>query len=231
MIRKERKGDDLKLALLEEVRKRKDILFSKFDNEVENNTKIRAWEEVLEKAKSLNIVSADRDYRFVRDKVFSVWKSRTMEKKDNAKKTGTGGGKKAILSALDHAILDIVGKDSPVVEGLAVGEVGTGTDNNLNPESELELHTAQSSISLMFPALPGPSGATTVEKTSAPPHSKKRKISAEEKDEVLIAKWKAQTELLVQQAYNVKLQNWRLERELGIERSTLTKDLMEDFDF
>lgn len=39
-------------------------------------------------------------------------------KVDNARKTGSGGGKTAILTELDNLVLDIIGKESPCILGL-----------------------------------------------------------------------------------------------------------------
>ncbi len=42
------------------------------------------------------------------------------------------------------------------------------------------------------------------------------------RDKVLVDKWSAQTDVMRQQEYNLKLQNWKLEQELGIIGSPLT---------
>jgi len=46
--------------------------------ELDNNSKIDAWNEVLLKAKSLEVVSDQRDWTYVRDKIWGHWKSRVL---------------------------------------------------------------------------------------------------------------------------------------------------------
>ena len=41
---------------------------------------------------------------------------------DNAKRTGSGGGKDAKLTEVDHKVLDIIGKESPAVTSLNLPE-------------------------------------------------------------------------------------------------------------
>lgn len=69
-----------KLALLSYIEDRKQILFGNF-KVTTNKEKQTAWEEVLEKAKALELVSADREWTYVRDNIFGLWKSRSMSSK------------------------------------------------------------------------------------------------------------------------------------------------------
>lgn len=41
---------------------------------------------------------------------------------DNAKRTGTAGGKKCQLNDIDNLVLEIIGKHSPIVKGLGVAD-------------------------------------------------------------------------------------------------------------
>ncbi len=237
-----------KLAFLDAVKARKDVLFAKFSNVIDNNRKKVAWEEVTEIAKSLNVVAAHRDSLFVRDSVFGLWKSRTLKKVDNAGRTGTGGGRSAILTELDHAILDIVGRDSPVIQGLPVGEVGGNVADVPFIETEAEEDELLDIPSPSFGEQPStsrncPSAPPTVnmEESSANKNNPKRKampndstfpfktrrFDTSEKENILLEKWRAQSELMRQQAYNVKLQNWKLERELNVVASPLTEGVQQ----
>ncbi|PSN51676.1 hypothetical protein C0J52_09596 [Blattella germanica] len=45
-----------------------------------------------------------------------------MTKVDNMKKTGTGGGLDSKLTEIDELVLQIIGKDSPVIDGLGVAD-------------------------------------------------------------------------------------------------------------
>lgn len=248
-----RADTDTKLAFLEAVKERKEILFGKFSNEIENVLKRQAWEELLEKAKSLNIVAGHRDWTFVRDSVFGVWKTRTLEKRDNAGRTGTAGGRKYVLNEIDHAILDIIGNESPSVSGLRCGEVGDNVEVEVEVgvgvEDEFDLldpgpttsasapqaHRPSTSASAPQPPVPETTGveepninstskrATTQNANAFRITTKRQEITL--RDNVLLEKWTAQTDVMRQQEYNLKLQNWKLERELGIIGSQLTNGI------
>lgn len=157
-----------------------------------------------------------------------------QEKKDNRGKTGTGGGKDCKLTEVDHMILDIVGKESPVVEGLGVGESGNYEEVEVasvhgvvfDEDEVAAFHSAredfdepETGAGMENPQVPSTSAAFTIK-------TKKRKLSlSSERDLLLETKWKAQTELLQQQTYNLKLQNYKLELDLGLERSEYTSSL------
>lgn len=65
------------MALLNVIQEKRSILFGKI-SEVDNKQRHLGWMEVLSSAQSLQIVSAERDFAFVRDKIWGVWKSRAM---------------------------------------------------------------------------------------------------------------------------------------------------------
>jgi hypothetical protein len=67
-----------KVALLTLINSKKRILFGKFSNELDSRQKEDAWNEVLLKAKSLEMVQDNRDYKYVRDKLYGVWRVRTL---------------------------------------------------------------------------------------------------------------------------------------------------------
>lgn len=67
-----------KLAILQVIQEEKNILFAPFSSKVTHDEKTKAWEKVLSKAKAIGLVSENRDWKFVRDKLYSVWKSRTL---------------------------------------------------------------------------------------------------------------------------------------------------------
>lgn len=164
----------------------------------------------------------------------SIVYTSSQEKKDNRGRTGTAGGKDCKLTEVDNIILDIVGKESPVVEGLCVGESGNYEEMEVaSPhgivfeESEvMDFHSARDDVGdpdanagKESERMPATSTAFTIK-------TKKRKLSlSSERDKLLEAKWKAQTELLQQQAYNFRLQNYKMELELGLEHTELTSSL------
>uniref|UniRef100_A0A8D8ZXA8 Regulatory protein zeste n=1 Tax=Cacopsylla melanoneura TaxID=428564 RepID=A0A8D8ZXA8_9HEMI len=107
-----------KMLVLERILENKELLLGQFSSTVSHITKERAWADILEVAQSVGLAGHARDWTFARDKLWGSWKSRTMRKRDNARATGTGGGKEAIMDEVDAKILDILCKDSPAVDGL-----------------------------------------------------------------------------------------------------------------
>jgi hypothetical protein len=69
---------------------------------------------------SFHLVADERDYTHLRDHVWGDLRMKTLEKRDNLKKTGRGGGVR--FSPLEEAVLDAIGDDSAIVQGLAVTE-------------------------------------------------------------------------------------------------------------
>lgn len=66
-----------KIALLEVIKNKKSVLFGNFKN-VTAVQKQEAWEDVLLKAKSLELASSEKSWIYVRDNLFGLWKSRTL---------------------------------------------------------------------------------------------------------------------------------------------------------
>lgn len=66
-----------KIALLELIKNKKTVLFGNFKN-VTAVQKQEAWEDVLLKAKSLELASNDKSWIYARDNLFGLWKSRTL---------------------------------------------------------------------------------------------------------------------------------------------------------
>lgn len=67
-----------KLSVLEVIEEEKGILFAPLSSSITQTDKVRGWQAVLHRAKVVGLVAPYRDWKFIRDKVFSVWKSRTM---------------------------------------------------------------------------------------------------------------------------------------------------------
>ncbi|XP_073828452.1 uncharacterized protein [Musca autumnalis] len=111
------------MALLNVIKEKKDILFASFkNNNVTKKHKQEAWEEVLKKAQSLQLASSQKTWTFARDNLFGLWKSRTLAKRDNARRMGSSDGKYSVMNEVDLAILDIISSDAVVVEGLNLPE-------------------------------------------------------------------------------------------------------------
>jgi hypothetical protein len=69
---------DKKLAILTMIKEKKHILFGQFSSTLENAQKQDAWKEVLLKAQSIGACGAERDWTWVRDSLYGVWKSRSV---------------------------------------------------------------------------------------------------------------------------------------------------------
>jgi len=121
-----------------------------------------------------------------------------------------------------------------VVEGLDIGESGTFQTCEfelLSPTrtvyDEEEVNEAMREARQNTPP-PAQAGTSTAAMRDAGPNypitTKKRRL-ATEKNVLLDEKWIAQTELLKQQAYNIKLQNFKMEIELGLPHNELTSAL------
>lgn len=117
-------------------------------------------------------------------------------KRDNARKTGTSGGKAAKLDDVDQAILDIIGTDSPVVNGLDLPE--TGGDPGLVAQAERDRQARNIC-------------------------AKKRSLRNDSANESEMNRLKK--ELLRIEIHKTKLEILKLENELGLPCSKYTKSI------
>lgn len=67
-----------KLAVLEVIKEKKSILFGNFKNKLTAKEKEAAWNEVLQKAQSLQLAGADKSWTYARDNLFGLWKCRAL---------------------------------------------------------------------------------------------------------------------------------------------------------
>ncbi|XP_049316837.1 uncharacterized protein LOC125779523 [Bactrocera dorsalis] len=105
-----------------------------------------ASEDVLKKAQSLQLASAQKTWTYARDSLFGLWKSRTMSKRDNARNTGSRGGKDKVMDEADLAILDILESDSAVVEGLNLPETYGNSENLPSAENDSRISISEETI-------------------------------------------------------------------------------------
>lgn len=64
-------------------------------------------------------MSAEKDHEHLRDHVWGDLKGRVLEKRDRLSRTGSQGED---YTKLEELVLDVVGRESALVEGLPVGE-------------------------------------------------------------------------------------------------------------
>ncbi|XP_049302136.1 uncharacterized protein LOC125775520 [Bactrocera dorsalis] len=197
-----------KLAVLNVIKEKKSILFASFkNNRVNKLDKQAAWEDVLKKAQSLQLASAQKTWTYARDSLFGLWKSRTMRKRDNARNTGSGGGKEKVMDEADLAILDILESDSAVVDGLNLPESYGNSENLPSAENDSRISISEETIA------------------NPPLNPRKRKRSTKFPSETLDREKKCRMELLEVEVYYRKLQCLKLERELLLPLSAITQGI------
>ncbi|KAG5275871.1 hypothetical protein AALO_G00125460 [Alosa alosa] len=114
--------EDEKVILLEEYRKRKTILKSKFDPTITANKKQRNWKEITAKINARSTVK--RSVPEIQKKLENLT---VMAKKEMScfrrESNGTGGGSAPKPISSDAVMVaDIIGRDSPTVKGIAGGQ-------------------------------------------------------------------------------------------------------------
>lgn len=99
-----------KLRILELIRDNRRTLFGAFSADLTKIDKSEAWEEILDEAKKLGLIAANKDINYIRDVHWQNLRKRTMKKIDDSKVTGAAGGKEAQSDDIDHLVMDIIGR-------------------------------------------------------------------------------------------------------------------------
>ncbi|XP_055842369.1 uncharacterized protein LOC129909310 [Episyrphus balteatus] len=119
MCRMKKFAMEKKMVVLAKIREHKDILFGVFSDTLTKQIKSDKWKEVYDVARSINIVSASKDWTYVRDTFWQNCRKYTFIKIENSKKEG---GKKCQLTQCDKIVLDIVGRESTCINGIHLEE-------------------------------------------------------------------------------------------------------------
>lgn len=166
--------------------------------------------------------------------VFILCDNFILIEKDNAKKTGTGGGKDKKLDEVDLAILKIIDEDSAAVKGLNMPQSDVISDdedmlpldrivdsnvNTIQPEEFVTLHESATSSSNAPEKRKRPESLSLGSIASAP--TKRRSL------ENSSIHYHLKEELIRLEIYNKRLKSLKLEQELGISLSGYTKPLFE----
>uniref|UniRef100_A0A6P7FL12 Uncharacterized protein LOC114328858 n=1 Tax=Diabrotica virgifera virgifera TaxID=50390 RepID=A0A6P7FL12_DIAVI len=106
-----------KVEFLRAIRARKYILFGKFSPTLTKTLKSEHWGEVRKIALAMGLINENKQYTYCRDVLLQNLRKRAVEKLDNARKTGTGGGAIAKKTEIDLLVYEILGKDSSVLNG------------------------------------------------------------------------------------------------------------------
>ncbi|KAF2892761.1 hypothetical protein ILUMI_13413 [Ignelater luminosus] len=94
------------------------MLFGKFSKKLTKEDKDKKWEEITDEAKSLGVIGGAKSWTDLRDTTWQNWRKRALAKRDNRKKIGRGSGD----DTHNTIVYDIIGKDSPVRDGLPIPE-------------------------------------------------------------------------------------------------------------
>lgn len=144
-----------------------------------------------------------------------------QKKIDNRKKTGSGGGPDCKLTDVDKAVVDIIGRQTPVLVGLDCTETwqdGPCEESALSNEDTCVVQSSEITVT--------PNVITPKQKSSSKNVVKKSPADIEHDEKMVRAKkLKLSVELLEKENYLKTLQILKLERELGIPASSFTKDL------
>ncbi|KAI6208047.1 hypothetical protein M3Y96_00073300 [Aphelenchoides besseyi] len=106
------------MAFLDAIFERKDLLFGRFSAKLTTVEKNEHWEQVRSQLVShgFSKVPTTESLRGVH---WQNLQRRAKEKRDKNKRTGNGGVK---MTDIDNRVLDILGRESPVVIGLPVAD-------------------------------------------------------------------------------------------------------------
>ncbi|KAL1492338.1 hypothetical protein ABEB36_010678 [Hypothenemus hampei] len=150
MVKKANKRDEnrkQKLYILQKIKEKKSVLFGAFSDTLTKKDKQNAWEEVCTYGKSIGVIASNKNGTYLRDTWWPNLRKTTVEKIDNARQTGSGGGIGKIIDEVDSTVRDIIGKESPVIRGLGVedGEISNlKLDVRATKESESGTTEAES---------------------------------------------------------------------------------------
>lgn len=202
-----------KLIFLNNVLEKKTVLFGSFNNKAEGaKSKAQGWQEICEK---LHIYGYTGSYSNLRDVVWNNLRARAISKRDNNRRTGA---KAKTLDSVDTLVLNILGNDSAVLDGIADDSVSflhvantvpaaASFVDMLNSDENTDPH-----IMTLINKVPAVSGTTT---SGAATTSFKRRRTAvvqhdEEVDALRIKRFKLQIRKL-------ELEIKKLENDLGEE--------------
>ncbi|KAL1516245.1 hypothetical protein ABEB36_000164 [Hypothenemus hampei] len=204
-----------KILILRDIRDKKEILMGAFSEKLTKADKNKAWGEVHEKAVALGIVPSNKNFMYTRNTFWQNVRKNTMKKLDARKKTGEKGGKECKLNEIDNLVCDIIGRDSPVIEGLLTREswdepFQLHDNDNANTENIIpidEISEIQSEIeSEICNARPTPKC-----------NKRKEKYEKEnEKEQLTLKKMKLCIEIMEREKYIKDLEILKLERELKV---------------
>ncbi|KAJ8892071.1 hypothetical protein PR048_004647 [Dryococelus australis] len=231
-----------KVAVRQKIKENKNILFGAFSDKLSKNDKQVVWTYVSNLAHSLGLLPQEKGWEYVRVVLWQNWKKVIMVSSITSKVVVSKLHKTIteLTMARDHIILEIVGKDSPLVTSLGVQEIWQSQD--ATSCSMINEITVQPSVESGLPELSATeeqrdSSNSPVDSTHETSNvlPTKRKHSKPKENEAtndfLEKKRMLQLEYLKLQNYKTKLEILKLGTELGIPTSEFTCDIGQPIDY
>ncbi|RXG56974.1 hypothetical protein Avbf_13001 [Armadillidium vulgare] len=239
----------LKLCILAKIKENKKILFGAFSDSISKKSKVEAWKQVTSYAHSLGGIPAEKDFTYVRDIWWPNIRKTAITRKDNITRTGTGGGADCKLTDVDEEVLTIIGKDSASICGLDVLESMEEVLSSEQYEPELILieETSVASRNLPTESVPSTSTCQPAECEKPPSSSTYTTKSSEislgtsrtsdfrrnpqkkadfDNASLYRKKLELTVSILEKENYLKSLEILKLEKELMVQNSRFTKDLV-----
>lgn len=201
-------SEEQKKVLLKLISDNKSELFAAFSSTVTAATKAEKWAAVLLECRQDHGFDPTngRGWQYLRDATWPNIKNYVMAKRDKLNQSGAEGGDGARYTEVDNIVLDIIGRETPVMDGLQL---------TVDPDKREET-------------------STQPKEPSKPSHStpKARRLelqptsSSSEIECLKIQKLRLQVEELQLRCENWRLQNCRLRR-LENEKGLTNPDVME----
>lgn len=113
--------DTEKLIFLRLIKQHRHKLVGRFSSGVSDADKKDTWVSIIEICRNQHgfaLIPEGKDWKYVRDHSWLNIRNYSTQKIDSQKKTGAAGGKARLMTAVDDMVLDIIGKESPIMYGI-----------------------------------------------------------------------------------------------------------------
>lgn len=237
-----KKTENVELLLL--IRENKDVLFGAFNPLITYEKKQTTWQKIFDDcAAKGHSWTIGRDAIWLKNSKFPSMKTVTKAKVDNANKTGSAGGRQAKFTETDNILLDIIGRESEALVGVAPSPTRSASSScsppstapllpspnipqpsmtNSQPDSCVMSNITNRSIALLCSTADDTSATSTspTDTPAPPPNSQRKKrprsASSEEASAELISTKKQLLEATItgQLLLNEKLEFEKKQREL-----------------
>ncbi|CAH1101796.1 unnamed protein product [Psylliodes chrysocephalus] len=98
----------------------KNELFGQFSITINKESRKTACINERDYAVSIGLIGSDKEFCYVRDATWLNLRCKAMTKIDQSNKTGAQEGSESKLDDTDKLVIEIIGKESPVVQGIVV---------------------------------------------------------------------------------------------------------------